>query len=64
MCYTIGHKMTGDDHYQMMSDLCSLAEQGQLRPKPCEEHPLADYRTALSKAMQPFVGAKQLLCMK
>ena len=48
----------------MMSDLCSLVEQGKLRPKPSEEHPLADYRTALGKAMQPFIGAKQLLCMK
>ena len=48
----------------MMSDLCTLAEQGKLRPKPSVEYPLDDYKTALSKAMQPFVGEKQLLKMK
>ena len=48
----------------MMSDLSLLAEGGKLRPKPCQEYPLEDYKTALSKAMEPFVGAKQLLNMK
>ena len=54
----------GEEHHQMMSDLCSLAEEGRLRPKPCLEHPLEDYKTALGKAMEAFVGVKQLLRMK
>ena len=48
----------------MMYELCTLAEQGKLRPKPSVEHPLEDYKAALSKAMKPFVGEKQLLKMK
>lgn len=48
----------------MVADLCNLAEQGKLRPKPCTEYPLQDFKSALSKAMEPFIGAKQLLVMK
>lgn len=56
--------LAGEEHYNMMSELSSLAERGQLRPKPSEEYPLEDFKAALSKAMEPFVGAKQLLSMK
>ena len=53
----------GADHTQMMADLCEMAQNGQLRPPPCTEHSLGDYKTALSKAMKPYVGSKQLLVM-
>ena len=53
----------GADHTQMMADLCEMAQNGQLRPPPCMEHSLGDYKTALSKSMKPYVGSKQLLVM-
>lgn len=56
--------ISGEEHHRMMSDLCTLAEKGKLRPKPSVEYQLEDYKAALSKAMQPFVGEKQLLKMK
>lgn len=53
----------GTEHLSMMDDLCSLAQQGKLRPPLCSEHALRDYKTALVRAMEPFVGSKQLLIM-
>ena len=53
----------GADHTQMMADLCEMAQNGQLRPPPCTEHSLGNYKTALSKSMKPYVGSKQLLVM-
>ena len=48
----------------MMSDLCKMAGEGRLLPPPCVEHALQDYKDALSRAMKPFVGGKQLLVMR
>ena len=58
------HTHTGTEHLAMMDELCSLAQQGKLRPPLCSEHALRDYKTALVRAMEPFVGSKQLLVMK
>lgn len=48
-------------HQEMISNLCDLAAQGLLRAKQCEVHPLSEFRTALGRAMTPFLGRKQLL---
>ena len=50
----------------MMSELCMLAEQGKLRAPNCAEHPLTDgnFQVALDQAMEPYIGAKQLLNMQ
>lgn len=53
----------GEEHMKMMSELCSLAEEGKLQPPLCTEHALAEgrFRTAFRKSMESYVGAKQLL---
>lgn len=53
----------GEEHVKMMSDLCTLAEEGKLRPPLCTEHSLAEgsYQLALEQAMEPYIGTKQLL---
>ena len=48
----------------MVSDLCDLAVYGQLKAKQCEEHSVEDFKSALGKAMLPYVGVKQLLNMR
>lgn len=55
----------GEEHLSMMSELCSLAEEGKLRAPSCTEHPLTDgsYQVALNQSMEPYIGAKQLLNM-
>ena len=53
----------GAEHLQMLSELCDLAEQGKLRPPLCTEHLLENYTTALSQAMVPYIGSKQLLVL-
>lgn len=47
----------------MMSDLCELAKEGKLKPPLYSEYSLRDYKAALRKAMEPFIGTKQLLAM-
>ena len=54
----------GEEHKKMMSDLCDLAVYGQLKAKQCEEHSVEDFKSALNKAMLPYVGVKQLLNMR
>ena len=48
----------------MMSDLCDLGVEGKLRAPPCTEYHLEYFRTALSRAMEPYIGRKQVLRMK
>ena len=55
---------SGDDHVTMVAELCEMGVKGQLKAKQCETHPLSEYKKALSKAMLPFVGTKQLLDMR
>ena len=50
----------------MMSELCSLVEEGKLRAPISTEHALTEgsFQLALDQSMQPFIGAKQLLRMQ
>ena len=66
MCSFEHHLLSvlGEQHLEMMSEVCRLAEQGRLKPPLCQVHPLMDYRAALARAMEPFVGTKQLLDMQ
>ena len=44
----------------MYDDLIALGTEGKLKPPKCSPRPLSDYKTAVSEAMKPFVGSKQL----
>lgn len=50
----------------MMSELCALGEEGKLRPPQCVEYSLTEdsYQAALDRAMEPFIGTKQMLVMQ
>lgn len=56
----------GEEHLRMMSELCTLAENGQLRAPAHTVAPLLDgqFQTALDNTMKPMIGAKQLLSMQ
>ena len=47
----------------MMDELNQLAISGKLKPPPNTQYPLSDYQTALTKAMEPYVGSKQIILM-
>ena len=65
--FTVGYVMDsyiiGADHYSMMEDLCLLGLTGHLRAPPTTHHPLPEYKTALTRAMEPYVGSKQIILM-
>ena len=56
----------GEEHLSMMSELCTLAENGRLRAPAHTVAQLLDgqFQTALDNAMKPMIGAKQLLSMQ
>ncbi|KAJ7374133.1 hypothetical protein OS493_009470 [Desmophyllum pertusum] len=47
----------------MMEEVCSMLLKGQLRAPPCTRHPLKDFKTAISEALQPYSKTKQLLIL-
>ena len=47
----------------MMGELCDLALSGHLKAPPNTQYPLSDYETALARAMEPYVGRKQIILM-
>uniref|UniRef100_A0ACB8FRP5 Uncharacterized protein n=1 Tax=Sphaerodactylus townsendi TaxID=933632 RepID=A0ACB8FRP5_9SAUR len=48
---------------RMIADLCTLIRKGQLSAPACQEVPLADYQSALTAAMTPYISAKQILLL-
>ena len=51
---------TGNKYQQMYNELIRLGLEGTLKPPKCTLHTLSNYRSAVTHAMQPFVGSKQL----
>lgn len=47
----------------MLNEVCSMVEKGQLRAPLCKTHPLSDFKTAISEALQPYSTTKQLLIL-
>jgi hypothetical protein len=62
---TVTAKYVGEEHLNMMSELCSLVEEGRLRPPAHTVSPLTEgqFKVALENSMTPMIGAKQLLDM-
>lgn len=58
--------LIGEEHLNMMSELCSLVEEGKLRAPPYTESPLVDgqFQVAFDNSMKPMIGAKQLFNMQ
>ena len=54
----------GSEYKKMIDELCQLGEKGVLTPPPCEHHPFKDFSLALSRAMKPYVGKKQIIDIK
>lgn len=50
-------------HTSMVRDINQMAVEGKLQAPHCTEHSLKDYRTGIVKAMEPFVGSKQMLVL-
>ncbi len=57
---------TGTEHCNIMSELCSLAKNGNLKPPLCSEFPLTDenHHIALEKSMESYIGNKQMFLMQ
>lgn len=58
------HTHTGEEHLDMVEELCELGRQGKLKAPPSTEYSLRDYKTALARAMEPYIGRKQMLIFK
>ena len=63
-CSLMALTYAGSEYEKMIADLCQLGEEGLLTPPPCEHHPLKDFAIALSNAMKPYVGRKQIIDFK
>ena len=53
----------GKEHVGMMSELCSLVEEGKFKAPSCTVHPLTEgnFEVALDNSMAEYIGTKQLL---
>lgn len=58
------NNVQNDEYKKMIDELCQLGERGLLAPPPCEYHPLEGFALALTNAMKPYVGRKQIIDFK
>lgn len=60
--WSIDHQKD-DGKVNMLNEVCSMVQKGQLRAPPCKTHSLSDFKTAISEAVQPYSTTKQLLIL-
>jgi len=47
----------------MLNEVCSMVQKGQLKAPPCKTHSLSDFQTAISEALQPYSKTKHLFIL-
>ena len=63
ICTALAIYFSAPPHTSMVRDINQMAVEGKLQAPHCTEHSLGDYRTGIVKAMEPFIGSKQVLVL-